>query len=75
MPKTKGKHMQNTAQKQQKLIAFQAVLFSILFSIVVVVSAVVYSKTTLFDEEKDAKKVKKIDENKIFEEMYKEYKN
>lgn len=67
--------MQNTAQKQQKLIAFQAVLFSILFSIVVVVSAVVYSKTTLFDEEKDAKKVKKIDENKIFEEMYKEYKN
>ncbi len=57
-------------QKQQKLLAVQTVLFSFLMSIVIIVSAVTYSKTTLYDKEKEAKKPKDIRENKTFEKMY-----
>lgn len=55
--------------KQQKLLALQAVLFSVLMSTVMVISAVVYSKTTLYDQNKDSGK-KGLREQKAFEKMF-----
>ncbi|MCV6606745.1 MAG: hypothetical protein OIF32_00910 [Campylobacterales bacterium] len=57
-------------ERQQKLLAVQTVLFSFLMSLVVIVSAVTYSNTTLYDKEKEAKKPKNLRDNKTFERMY-----
>ena len=57
--------------KQQRLLALQAVLLSFFISSIMVISAVVYAKTTLYDKHNNAQKIKKIEENKVFEQMYK----
>lgn len=56
--------------RQQKLLALQAVLLSFFISSLMIVSAVVYAKTTLYDKQNESKKVKKIEQNKVFEQMY-----
>ena len=56
--------------KQQKLITLQVLIFSLVFSVILVVSVLVYKKTTIYDEAKEAVRIKKIDKNKVFEQMH-----
>lgn len=66
--------LEDTFAKQQKLLVLQILLLFTFLSVILVSVSVVYSKATIFDEEKDAKRIKKIDENTMFKEMYKSYK-
>lgn len=51
-----GYHVVEIMMKNQRLIMIQFLVFAILFGSVIVISAVIYSKTTVYDLEKQQEK-------------------
>ncbi|PIE74144.1 MAG: hypothetical protein CSA19_01275 [Deltaproteobacteria bacterium] len=66
--------LEDTFAKQQNLLILQVVLLFTFLCVILVSVSFVYTKATIFDEEKEAKRVKKIDQNDMFQDMYKSYK-